>query len=217
MKLVILGRGRFQADELEGLQTPPAWRKATRNMIMATISMERALAAQPGFVERHREDMGLVLGSSSGELDTSAEFLTTLSRAKMARPLLFQNSLHNATTGFASIHFRLTGPSFSVSAGERTPSECLQLCRSLIASRQARAVLVTLVEVHRVLSRLIGVETGEGAASLLVCDEEFALANAYIPRAPVPEELFSSAYKCDASTKPLYNLCESAFYRVAQG
>ena len=126
MKIVIVGAGIFTAEDLVGYTVSPLWRKATRNMTMAAASIERALESS-GLAVRGNPEVGLVLGSSSGELETSAEFMSTLAKSAMARPLLFQNSLHNATTGFASIAFQLTGPSFTVSVGENTPEECLRM------------------------------------------------------------------------------------------
>ncbi len=161
----IFGVGSFTAGDMEGYAIPPAWRKATRNMILATASQERALAGLP---EIARADMGLVLGSVSGELDTSVDFLATLAKSGLARPLLFQNSLHNATTGFSTIHFRLGGPSFTVSASERTPGECVRLAGDLIRLRHCALCLVTIVEGHKNTSGLLGESVGEGAASVVL-------------------------------------------------
>ncbi len=213
MKLVLLGHGRFTSADLEVYQTPPQWRKATRNMIMATASIERALGKVPGFIDRANEDTGLVLGSSSGELDTSSEFLITLDRMKVARPLLFQNSLHNATTGFASIHFRLTGPTFSISSGLQMPRETLLMAQALLEDGVCRACLVTLVEGHRLLSGFIKESVDEGAATVLLAEAEFAASLGY---ESTPEFIMAdwiADYPENPATAPLVAISGSQFYR----
>lgn len=215
MKAVILAAGCFLADDLTSFQAPPAWRKATRNMIMATASLERALDGLP--LERLRDDMGLVVGSSSGELETSAEFLTTLSKTKVARPLLFQNSLHNATTGFASIHFRLTGPSFTVSSGCETPGEALRLARLLVGGGVCRACAVTLVEAHKNLAGLIRETPGEGACSLIAGDADFAAELGVKPLAALDDSWLQSKYPDQAQSAPLIDFPATPFFERVRG
>jgi 3-oxoacyl-(acyl-carrier-protein) synthase len=169
MTLKILGAGTIKAIELEEMVTPAAWRKASRNMILATLSIERALRQVPELQVAKNHEVGLVLGSSSGELETSAEFLTTWSKLKMARPVLFQNSLHNATTGFASIHFQITGPSITMSARETTPQECVDMAANLLHENECQACIVTLVEAHKTLANWIGEDRiCEGACTLIL-------------------------------------------------
>lgn len=217
MKILLMGYGRFAARDLEGYAVPPQWRKATRNMMTATLSMERALAHVPGWMERAHEETGLVLGSNSGELETSSEFLTTLSRTKVARPLLFQNSLHNATTGFASIHYKLTGPTFSVSSGAQLPLESLEMARSLLSEGICRACLVTLVEVNRMLAGYIQQDVNEGAATVLLATDEFAAELGFGGKPEFMFEEWSSDYVTDAAAAPLTAISASSFYqRIAE-
>jgi len=215
VKIVLLGQGYFLAPELEGYALPPAWRKATRNMIMATVSMERALKSLPGWIEKAHEQTALVLGSNSGELETSSEFLMTLDRTKMARPLLFQNSLHNATTGFASIHFKLTGPTFSLSSGQRMPGECLEMARALLLDGLCGACLVTLVEGHRLLAGFIDRQVEEGAVSLLLATESFALQAGYAVagREEFDFAAWGAPYPDDPSCAPLTSITGSQLFK----
>ena len=215
MKLVVLGAGKFDGSELEGFAIPAAWRKATRNMIMATASIERALQTAPGLIDSARDEIGLVLGSNSGELETSSEFLTTLSRTRVARPVLFQNSLHNATTGFASIHFRLTGPTFTVSSGRQNPREALILAQALMAEEFCRACLVTLVEAHKLLANFIGCSVAEGAATVLLARQDFA---ASVGMASAPElqlEEWAGDFPVIKENTPLFAIDSLPFYRQA--
>ncbi len=207
MKLYILGVGSFTAADMSAYAVPPAWRKATRNMVFATASQEQALEGLDLPAEV-RSGMGLVLGTVSGELETSAEFLTTLSKTGVARPLLFQNSLHNATTGFASINFRMNGPSFTVSASERTPRECLELARQLLTEGHCRLCMVTLVEVHKSMAGLISEKVNEGACSIVLCNEE--TARDFKPLVELSERWFDD-YVATASA-PLVDLTASSFF-----
>ena len=215
VKIAWLGAGIFGGNELEAMAPRAEWRKATRNMMMATASIERALGPVPGWMDRAGGETGLVLGSSSGELDTSSEFLVTLSKSKMARPLLFQNSLHNATTGFASIHFKLTGPTFTVSSGKRLPLEALDVARSLLTDGICRACLVTLVEGHKLISGMIGESVSEGAATVLLAEKDFATEMGF-PQAR--EFIFgdwSADFEIPPAAAPLVPIAQSQFFRRA--
>lgn len=218
MKIVLLGGAKFDGPELEGFALPPAWRKATRNMIMATSSIERALSQLPDFMESARHQTGLVLASNSGELETSSEFLTTLSRTRVARPVLFQNSLHNATTGFASIHFRLTGPTFTLSSGRQNPREALLLARSLLEENLCQACLVTLVEAHKLLANFIGCRVSEGAATVLLAREDFARALGITDAGEFILEQWAVDFPVIKENAPLFSIDSIPFYhRAAAG
>jgi hypothetical protein len=207
----VLGVGSFQAAKFDPASLPAAWRKATRNMVFAARSLERALSAL-NLSEDERSSMALVLGTVSGDLETSADFLTTLSRTKMARPVLFQNSLHNATTGFVSIHFKLRGPSFSVSPGAGTPGECLSLAQDLLREGHARVCAVVLVEAHKVLAELIGETVGEGAAALILSTPEFTSEKGLEPlAASVPSDWFEP-YPENAAYAPLVDIQTSRLF-----
>ena len=216
MKILLMGFGFFSGQELNGFAVPGAWRKATRNMIMATASIQRALDQAPGWLEKANDETGLVLGSNSGELETSSDFLMTLSKSGMARPLLFQNSLHNATTGFASIQYKLTGPTFSVSSGARMPAESLLTARALLEGQTCKACLVTLVEGHRMLSGFIQKSVGEGAATVLLATEEFARANGYNAKPEFIDREWNADFTDPSDHSPLTDITRSAFYLRAQ-
>jgi Beta-ketoacyl synthase, N-terminal domain len=208
--VIVVGFASFQASELSGYPIPPTWRKATRNMILATASMERTLAPLALSAEV-KSSMGLVLGSISGELETSADFLTTLSRQKIARPVLFQNSLHNATTGFASIHFRIQGPSFTISTGAKTPGESLALASSLIKEGFCGLCMVSLVEAHKVMADLIQESVGEGAVSVLLASKESALALGLKGVCDLPPDWLSD-YPAQPRSAPLTDITTSRLF-----
>jgi hypothetical protein len=199
---------------MTGWAVPPSWRKATRNMTMSVRSMDLALLQAPMALERGRARMGLVVGTVSGELETSAEFISTLAQTGMARPLLFQNSLHNATSGFASIHFGLTGAAFTISDGARTPGEALHLAGMLIRENICAVMLVTLVEVHKLMAGYTGQTIPEGACTLLLSSEEVA-AELQSPFVPLEEKMYAP-YEPEADHQPLLDVTRSEFYRTAK-
>lgn len=178
MNLKIIGVGSFTQNELSEFTAPPQWRKATRNMIMATASVQRALGEpQPQWLSEASERVGLIVGTNSGELDTTTEFLATFVKSGMARPVLFQNSLHNATAGFTSIQFKMRGPSFTLSSGNNTATECVTLAESLMADGIVDICIVICVEGHQRVAEML--ELGlddeslrDGACALILATTE---------------------------------------------
>lgn len=218
MNLQVIGVGTFLANDLEGYVVPPAWRKATRNMIFATASIDRALQSVPAIKVAHQPKVGFVLGSVSGELETTADFLVTWAKSRMARPVLFQNSLHNATTGFASIHFNLIGPTLTVSATENTPAECVELAQSLMVEGIVDYAIVTVVEGHKNLAHLMGdVSVREGACSWIVALDSTCTRDNVPPLAEFSEA--SQVLNChtDRSVAPLVGIDASGFFERAMG
>lgn len=214
MTIGILGASVMHPSDLTGWTMPPAWRKATRNMILSVRSMDMALLKAPMALERGRSSVGLVVGTNSGEIETSADFMTTLVRTGMARPLLFQNSLHNATTGFAAIHFGLTGPAFTISDGVRTPTEALNLASMMIQEDVCKVMVVTLVEVHKLVADNIGQTIPEGACTLVLSSRAYA-SELNAPFVPLEAEV-SAPYTTVPEFEPLFDITSSEFYRTAQ-
>ncbi|MBC7692403.1 MAG: beta-ketoacyl synthase chain length factor [Methylotenera sp.] len=143
MSLFVVGLGTANPEDCVQLRTQPEFRKASRNMMMSYLAIRQALENHDALDE---STLGLVLGSSCGELEITRDFLCTLDQSKIARPLLFQNSLHNATTGFLALQLSVTGPSVSVSNRYFT-SECsFEAAELLLKSGSARFCLVIAVE-----------------------------------------------------------------------
>jgi hypothetical protein len=104
-------------------------------MCLAYSAIESLLAQLPdGWLESARAKLGMVLGTSHGELDHTIQFLRGLGAAGVARPFLFQNSLHNATLGFLSQRLGICGPGFTVSHRFGSGEDSLELATDLIDS-----------------------------------------------------------------------------------
>ena len=122
----------------------PELRRATPNQIAAFEACESALAGCPV-----NDRLGLVVSTVHGELDVTKEFLGTLAKTGVARPILFQNSLHNAIAGFLTGTLKITGPTLTVSGGN--PDE---MARLLMEQKAVDRCLVVEVDEGRATARL---------------------------------------------------------------
>jgi len=149
VNLKILSHGVADGSDLEKFRRQPAFRKATRAMMLGCAAIEAALGENPrlrSLLAARPERFGLVMGSAFGELETTKDFLTTLADTGLARPLLFQNSLHNSMTGFASIHFSFTGPVLTTSHGVFVAEHALELASLLLDREHCDFCVVAIVD-----------------------------------------------------------------------
>lgn len=176
MKAHIVGMSLSKDSDLSVYPRDPSFRKATAGMIMGYAALEPLLRTLDRKV--NLEKVAFVLGSSSGELSVTNEFLKTLDTQGIARPLLFQNSLHNATLGFLALKIGLTGPTVSVSNRHFTAENCLETASILLDSGSEFCVVMTVESRVQELGRAqalnypAGAELGEGAGALLLTREE---------------------------------------------
>lgn len=171
MILHALAHSIASREQLAPLRARPELRKATELMLLAHAAATSALAS----LSLPRERLGLVVGSGQGELETTKEFYKALARENLARPFLFQNSLHHSTTGLLSQALGLTGPAVTVSEGFYTAEAALGAAADLLAAGLCDGCLVvcadTLVpDLGPGLSPRYpeGFARGEGAAAMLV-------------------------------------------------
>ena len=187
MKIFAIGTGIASPSDLPTqatvLQSKPSFRKASLNMKLAFFAMNAALK-EAGLDSSQLESAGFVLGSSYGELVQTKEFLKAWAKEKLARPLLFQSSLHNGTLGFLSLEFGLRGPSFTVSHQYLTGEKALELGMDLIADQAAEICFISAVEVMDpdLLPSLQckmpeGVQWVDGAACLILASEVWVIRN----------------------------------------
>jgi hypothetical protein len=141
MSTYIISTGSSHDSGWQDQKTRPEFRKATKNMLMVSSAVKQTLGdliIPP--------TIGLVLGSSYGELETTKDFLITFARLGIARPFLFSSSLHNATSGFVSLHFGIKGPSVTISQRFFTAENSLEAATILLSSGQCSLCLVVVCD-----------------------------------------------------------------------
>lgn len=170
---------RLVKDDLIASAKRGDLRKATRNMLMAHAVVEKVLNPFPQLIPEFRSNIGVILGTGHGELETTKEYLKCYRQQRAARPLLFQNSLHNSTLGLLSQAFGFTGPVMTQSDLFFTGEKALETAVLLLRERLALFCLVigidALVPDIQGPFRLIypaSVEPGEGCAAVLLAGEE---------------------------------------------
>lgn len=155
----------FGAHVVSGPPAPewlakPEYRRATINMVLGAQLFEPLLrdlrAAHPEVLS---EDIGLVLQSQTGELEATVEFLRGWSQMGIARPLLFQSSLHNATAGFLAIQYAIKGPVISTSPSFFSEEQALEMAQVLLDEKQCRFCLVVSLDAWPAIK---GLEGGSG-------------------------------------------------------
>lgn len=115
--------------EAELLSKDARFRKTSTNMKLSFLAANQILARHPDI---KRSNLAIVLGTSHGELEATNGFLTHLKKTGFARPILFQNSLHNSTLGFISQHFQITGSTITLSNQYFTGEKTLEMAQVLL-------------------------------------------------------------------------------------
>lgn len=127
MRTAILATGIAESPHVDQLLTEPAFRRATRNMAMAYAAVQSLLTSLPSeWVAKHAPTWSAVLGTSDGELDVTVQFLKIFGGSAMARPFLFQSSLHNATLGFLSERFGWRGAGATLCGYDTSGEQALE-------------------------------------------------------------------------------------------
>jgi len=185
--IYLMGAGFATESATDRIRMIPDFRKATRNMAMAYASLENLIRDFPNDVFR---EAGLVFGSSHGELETTKEFLKTLAEAKVARPILFQNSLHNSTVGFLAMKLGITAPTVTLSNGMYTAEDVFEAAWTLLVDGMLDSAFVTVADgvvpelrcVMEMNHRPTGMGLGEGAATLLLTTKPEIFSSPWIAR-----------------------------------
>ncbi len=141
LKAKLIAKYKLDSKEINLEILPVAYRKATMNMALTTLACEKLLTAA---AEILKEDIAFVVGTHFGEVDSTLDFLSTFYQTNVARPTLFQNSLHNSTLGFSAIQIGLTGPALTISLSTETQGSLGLLVDSLLGL--SSAVLICFVD-----------------------------------------------------------------------
>lgn len=137
----LIGQAHVTADKIDLTSLDPAFRRATPNMTLASIACGDILKTIPHVP---KEDISFILGTHFGEIGSSLEFLKTYNETQVPRPILFQNSLHNSTLGFTTIHLGLTGPAMTVSTADQTAQSMFDLAENMLS--QTPLAILCLVD-----------------------------------------------------------------------
>lgn len=172
----ILSKGFFRGTIPENLSQQAEFRRATRNQMMAYLALQECFQSVPSEKWVHNPRLGIVLGTSHGELDSTVSFLGELGLSGTARPFYFQSSLHHSILGFLTKVFSLTGPSLTVCNCYQSGENALDAA-DLLLEGTVDACLVVGVDalVPKIAEPLLSMyppETrlGEGAGALLIAN-----------------------------------------------
>ena len=209
MRIAILGTGtsnHHKLDPFTEIKLKPSFRKASLNMKMGYQSIREACRNFS-----HLDECGFVLGTSYGEIENTKEFLKNFATTGVARPILFQSSLHNGTLGFLALELSIFGPTFTVSQHHFTGEHALSLGIDLIRGGLVPACLVTTVDIMSpallsILERMYPphLKWKDGAASFIISTETKAKEWGIKPLA------FLDSVECmpDAKIPPEVNIGE---------
>jgi hypothetical protein len=147
MKLAVLTTALLSEVDLTTGANRPEFRKATRKMKNCLGVAELALSRLPPnlkntLTSNKYENMCTILGTSLGEIEVTRDFLVTLDQTGMARPILFQNSLHNSVNGFITLTLGLRGPSITVSNRFMTSENALTTAELLMGPQNPFAMVI---------------------------------------------------------------------------
>jgi 3-oxoacyl-(acyl-carrier-protein) synthase len=176
----IVSAGKAESQNLASLDESPAFRKATLNMKLAHLALQSALAPLASYQEDFKKKMSLFLGTGHGEFNTTLEFLKSWAQQKFARPFVFQNSLHNSTTGFLSLHEGYQAPSCTASHHYFSGEDALDLAMQFILTGMSDIAAVIGVDSrtgdHLPLLKEAGfphAEWGEGAGAIILASRAY--------------------------------------------
>jgi hypothetical protein len=130
-------------------------RKTSPSMQLAMCAVGELLRAYP---QLDTEGMGLVVGSHLGELENTLNFLKTYYDSGLARPVLFQNSLHSSIAGFLNLQFNIRGPTTLTSFRDRTLANSLEIAH-LFLQHTPFVVVVTVEYATPPLKQLMSEES----------------------------------------------------------
>ncbi|OSP41408.1 3-oxoacyl-ACP synthase [Streptomyces sp. 13-12-16] len=127
-------------------------RKGTRSMDRVTglaVTAVRELLAEDGGTPESGDDVGLVLGTTTG----SAQSMMDITRDTLVHekpfyidPSRIPNAIMNCPAGQCAIWYGLRGPNTTVAAGRSSGLLALNYARRLLASGRARTVLCGAAE-----------------------------------------------------------------------
>lgn len=129
---------------------------------LAVLAAARAIRDAGLNVAALDEEVGLVLGSTYACLESNEKFAAGLSKIKV-NPVIYQNTVSNAVTGYLCITLGIRGPVSVVNSSTVAGASALAYGFDLIRTGRCQAVVVVGVEKLTGLTAL-GVERTQGAS-----------------------------------------------------
>jgi 3-oxoacyl-[acyl-carrier-protein] synthase II len=206
-------------------------RKGTRTMDRVTgiaVALVRQLLAEVGpDVAADSDEVGLVLGTGSGSVQSIMDFTRTSLTGKKpyhVDPALFPNTVMNRAAGQSAMWHRIRGPNVTVAGGSATGLLALSYAARLLRGGHCRRVLAGAVEEFSVQrawlewhGRADGVDPGplaEGGALALLEDPDEARRAGRAPLADVLATRFMAFQEPDQARDVLAT-CVTAALRSA--
>ena len=133
----------------------PQLRRATASMKMSIYLMEEFFKKQKDLFD---EETPLIFCSRHGEIEPTIEFLKNYAEKALARPFLFQNSLHHSTLGFVSQNLQLLGPSYTLCSEDNPLGEAQCLAESLIEGGAPSVAILCVDHMPQFMKEVLGKE-----------------------------------------------------------
>jgi 3-oxoacyl-[acyl-carrier-protein] synthase II len=135
-----------------------------------------------------RDEIAVVVSSNLGILDNVCAFTDVIAEKTVTglSPLGLPQTSSNVTAGSLAMRFGLRGPNITLCNGATSGLDALYWARNVLAVGRARVVLVVGVEPSGpAVTRLLGAQSVDGAAGVVLESADDARARGVRPRATV--------------------------------
>jgi hypothetical protein len=142
LKLIAFSKKRSE-DLLQELATED--RKRSHNMTYAIAVAHDLLAQIKSSPELLSSAIDMIFCTGEGEIAQTFEFYKNLSNGERARPLVFQNSLHNSTLGALSLSIPNIDSGITISNGDVSFEMALDMA---LATNSTKPVMIIGTDVY---------------------------------------------------------------------
>ena len=136
LKLIAFSKKRLQDIESTSMDD----RKKSHNMVFAITAVQE-------ICETHKDitEFDMIFCTGEGEIGQTFEFYKNMANGERARPLVFQNSLHNSTLGALSLAISKASSGITVSNGDLSCEMSLDMA---LTSKSSRPLLIIGTDVY---------------------------------------------------------------------